>query len=494
MNAPGMAERVASLVDGVRPRLPESLRGEVEALRAGLDEPLRVAVVGRLKAGKSTLVNAILGQRVAPTDVSECTRMVTLFSYGHPQRVEVVLRDGTRREVPLDAEGRVPESVGSPAAEVAWLQVWLTNETLRTMTLIDTPGLASLDTERSAATEELLAAERDSAMAEASADAIVLVLNQNARADELEALQIFQSHGGSPLRSAVNAVGVLTKADQVGGGGAGAWEAAQRLAARQAERFRTELALVVPVIGLVGETAEAALLTEAEAGDIATLTQIPPQRMQMLLLSADRFVNTPARIAPPPRRRLVELLGLFGVEKAVELAKGGVRGAFALRGELARVSGIESVRTALWVTFRRRSGALKAWQALSVLDAISYRVAPLDPVLAQGLRDDVERIRLDPEMHELAELSALQRLRSGVVELPAELAADVERLVGGLGPAARLGAESDDPAHLREAAARGAARWRTFSHGRADPRQAHLARVMIRSYSLAFQQIDEGAR
>ena len=36
-------------------------------LRAALAEPLRVAVVGRVKAGKSTLVNALVGRRIAPT-------------------------------------------------------------------------------------------------------------------------------------------------------------------------------------------------------------------------------------------------------------------------------------------------------------------------------------------------------------------------------------------------------------------------------------------
>jgi predicted GTPase len=482
--------RVAALVDGMRPRLPDQLGAEVDAMRAGLDQPLRVAVVGRLKAGKSTLVNAILGQRVAPTDVSECTRMVTLFSFGHPQRVEVVLRDGGRRDVQLDAEGRVPETVGVAPGNVARLQVWLTNETLRSMTLIDTPGLASLDTERSAVTEDLLAAERDSSTAEAAADAVVLVLNQSPRADELEALETFQSHSGGPLRNSVNAIGVLTKADQAGGGGAGAWEAARRLATRQADRFRNEVAAVVPVVGLIAETAEAALLTETEAAHVASLAGLAPDRLAGMLLSADRFVNADAPLPGPARRRLLDLLGLFGVERAVSLVAGGVQGAFSLRGELSRISGIEAVRQTLWVTFRRRSDALKAWQGLAVLDALSYRV---DAGPARELRDAIERLRLDPGMHELAELGALQSVRSGEVNLPPELSDDVERLVTADGLTERLGADSGDAPDLRAAATRGASRWRTFTQTGADPRQAQLARTMIRSYSLAFQQIEEGA-
>ena len=35
-----------------------------------LDEPLRVALAGSLKAGKSTLLNALVGQDIAPTDAT----------------------------------------------------------------------------------------------------------------------------------------------------------------------------------------------------------------------------------------------------------------------------------------------------------------------------------------------------------------------------------------------------------------------------------------
>ena len=44
---------------------------------ARLDQPLRIALAGSLKAGKSTLLNALVGQDIAPTDATECTRVVT---------------------------------------------------------------------------------------------------------------------------------------------------------------------------------------------------------------------------------------------------------------------------------------------------------------------------------------------------------------------------------------------------------------------------------
>src|SRR5687768_10475222 len=60
---------------------------EVAALRRRLDEPLRVAIAGKVKAGKSTLLNALVGEELAPTDAGECTRIVTWYVDGIAYRV-----------------------------------------------------------------------------------------------------------------------------------------------------------------------------------------------------------------------------------------------------------------------------------------------------------------------------------------------------------------------------------------------------------------------
>ena len=57
-----------------------------------LDEPLRVAIAGRVKAGKSTLLNALVGERLAATDAGECTRIVTWYRHGLGYRVTADLR------------------------------------------------------------------------------------------------------------------------------------------------------------------------------------------------------------------------------------------------------------------------------------------------------------------------------------------------------------------------------------------------------------------
>ena len=92
-----LSTRVATLCDEIASRVGPDVAGQARHIGERLSEPLRVAIAGRLKAGKSTLVNALIGRRVAPTAVGECTRVVTRFRYGPADRVDVVCRDDLSR-------------------------------------------------------------------------------------------------------------------------------------------------------------------------------------------------------------------------------------------------------------------------------------------------------------------------------------------------------------------------------------------------------------
>src|SRR4249920_1421263 len=67
--------------------------------RRRLDEPLRVAIAGRVKAGKSTLLNALVGERLAATDAGECTRIVTWYRHALGYRVTAELRPSGTEEL-----------------------------------------------------------------------------------------------------------------------------------------------------------------------------------------------------------------------------------------------------------------------------------------------------------------------------------------------------------------------------------------------------------
>ena len=75
---------------------------------ARLDQPLRVAIAGKVNPGKSTLLNALVGDHLAPTDARECTRVVTWYRDGPSnRRLSSLRKDGA----PLGSAR--PETQGS---------------------------------------------------------------------------------------------------------------------------------------------------------------------------------------------------------------------------------------------------------------------------------------------------------------------------------------------------------------------------------------------
>src|SRR5580765_7589392 len=153
-------EHRGSLLDEVRRLLTAAIevyRGTPQGERLSgemgrLDEPLRVAIAGKVKAGKSTLLNALVGEELAPTDAGECTKVVTWYRDGITYRVMMHPRDGEPRQVPFsrDAGAIDVDLQGLPVEFVDRLEVEWPSSSLRSMTLIDTPGIASLSIDVSA--------------------------------------------------------------------------------------------------------------------------------------------------------------------------------------------------------------------------------------------------------------------------------------------------------------------------------------------------------
>src|SRR5687767_1767816 len=218
--------------------------------RARLDEPLRVAIAGKVKAGKSTLLNALVGEELAPTDAGECTKIVTWYRDGVTYKVMLYAKaGGAERQVPFTRDsGAIEVDLGSsPAEEVDRLEVDWPSAALKKMTLIDTPGIGSLSTEVSARTTSFLSPDDDRVT---PADA-VLYLMKHLHTTDLDFLAGFHDEEVSQA-TPVNAIAVLSRADEVAAGRPDSMESARKIA----ERYRTDgkvrklVQTVVPVAGL----------------------------------------------------------------------------------------------------------------------------------------------------------------------------------------------------------------------------------------------------
>ncbi|MDT5042376.1 MAG: hypothetical protein QOE51_3361 [Actinoplanes sp.] len=464
-----------SLLDQVRVLLDRAyaeqtdpaLQFRLAEARRRVDEPLRVAIAGKVKAGKSTLLNALVGEELAPTDAGECTRIVTWYADGLTYATTAYLNDGTAEARPFRrVGGAIQIDLGRPAEQVDHLEVRVPSARLRRHTLIDTPGIASLSTDVSLRTMAFLEAEGERA---AQTDAVVYLL-RHMHGSDVRFLEAFHGDGlanGTP----VNAVGVLSRADEIGGCRLDAMAAAARVADRYAhdERLRRLCPVVVPVAGLLG--AAGATLREEEFRALAAVAARPMAEIVELLLTADRFAAS-----DPVRPRLLARLGLFGVRLSVRLIREQkVRDSADLARELTGHSGIDRLREVFTAQFVGRSEVLKARSALAVLDEL---IAP-DSTLAA----DAERIRASA--HEFVELRLLHLVRSGRLPGTEAQLAEMDLLLGGAGgaPYLRLALPADAPdARIAATAAAALARWQGIAEHPFSSRELRTAaRAVARS-------------
>jgi Dynamin family len=118
-----------------------------------------VACVGQFKRGKSTLLNALIGEPILPSGVVPVTSVPTVLRFGENRGARLRLRNGEWTEIAIaDIEEYVSE-VRNPenTKGVAGLEVFVPNPLLaKGMCLVDTPGLGSVFAGNTAATEAFL--------------------------------------------------------------------------------------------------------------------------------------------------------------------------------------------------------------------------------------------------------------------------------------------------------------------------------------------------
>jgi len=480
-----LRERVAWLLHRAAARYADDrdATGALDRARRRLDEPLRVAIAGKVKAGKSTLLNALVGAPLAPTDAGECTRIITWYRDGLTYAVRMHPVDGEPRPAQFR---RGPRALtidldGRDASTVDHLVVEWPSTSLRTMTLIDTPGIASLSTQVSARTTAFLAPDAHPGQADA-----VCYLMRHLHTADARFLEAFRD-GAATSAAPMNAVGVLSRADEIGAGRLAALESAARIARRYRRdpQVRSLCQTVLPVAGLLAETATS--LREDEFAALRALVAVDRPTLDGLLLSVDRFgaPDADVEVDADVRRALLDRFGVFGVRMSIALIRSGqTTSATALARALVDRSGVAALREALVTQFSGRADLLKARSGLAVLSwLLDTRPVPG----AEDLAGEIERIT--SETHAFAEARLLNALRAGAVALDDVAAQDAERLLGGDGadPVDRLGmavedGDAVDDAMLHTAALDALGQWRRRAeHPLASRAAIEAARVVARS-------------
>lgn len=88
----------------------------------------RLAVIGEFSQGKSTLLNALLGEKIQPVRAIPCSGTVTVLKYGTQQRLICRYKDGREEEIPceqyeLKATISEDAAIGSLSDELAHSEI-----------------------------------------------------------------------------------------------------------------------------------------------------------------------------------------------------------------------------------------------------------------------------------------------------------------------------------------------------------------------------------
>lgn len=140
-----------------------------------------VGIMGEFKRGKSTVINALLGEKIAPADVVPASATLNRITYGPVPRATILYKDGHCEEVPVDKIADYVTKISESAAATAELVEQAVVEypcqfCQNNVEIIDTPGLNDDD--------------RMDAISEAvipTLDAVVLVLSASSPFSKSEA-------------------------------------------------------------------------------------------------------------------------------------------------------------------------------------------------------------------------------------------------------------------------------------------------------------------
>lgn len=384
------------LLDDVESMLGLSGAPVLDDLRSALRRPAVIAVAGRVNTGKSTLVNSLVGAKLAPTSAQETTALLCCYVYGAPARAEAVLDSGQLTPIPLGDSGPV---IGTIRPEtIHYLRVYVQAAALRPVTIVDTPGLGSAVTDNSARTESRILGGRDP---QGGPDALLYLIRDSFRPDDVEFIARFRDrHASRPGHGPAPVIGLVAHADNYGGG---PWHSpepvdeATRAAAALAGRMPA-LTAVLPVSGLLAETVRTGVLREQDV-----------RNLRLLQGSDDPHLQFAEHLGPPPGmpmedfRRLTGLIGAYGIR----YGRGHCGSAGQLTEWLHERSGLAQLERTLQTAVTGPAGIARVEELLTGLLAAAR---------SQSWRPEARRLiesaRHAPAFHRLQEEAALDLLRA----------------------------------------------------------------------------------
>ncbi|WP_433222987.1 dynamin family protein [Dactylosporangium sp. CS-047395] len=536
--------RAGAVLDGVPGDEAAHARRILGEVRDRLGERLRVALVGRISSGKSTLANALLRAPLAPTGALELTFNVSRFRHAEQPSLTVHFTDGAEPERHdlghldrLAARARARDAdLRRFLLRIDHLEVGLPNPGLTDYDLVDTPGLDSSLQDDSANALRWLGRSGDditdlSARHASRADALIMVFDRGLAKSDAELLADF-TRAGLGGSGPVTTVGALTKVEYYWPEHPDPIAQGRRVAdmmmrSAGADRLLFELR---PLAGLVA--AAASTFTEEDRTNLQALALVRPELLLSRLRLGPAFAGRDLPELPVERDRRAALLDRFGgwgVWLATELTRAGCTSTEELRAALLERSGLTGFRELLLGHFAARAEVIGLDRVVQEVRSLERPIPPTTPAphtadpsapgttegtaqgttegTTQGATADAAAVAsrravnravaevtgLAVTVHAFAELTVLRDHYAGRLAFGAAETEELLRVLGERGrtPAERLGLPPDaGPDALRGRALRRVEHWATTELTRVHSGRTRVAAGVIRrAYEVLLDEL-----
>lgn len=183
-------------------KLDEIIKSSIE----NLNNPLKAVVLGEVKAGKSTLINALIQKEVAYTNVVEATATILEISYAKDEKIIIEYKGGIKKQInslrdlnKLMDLNRLNQEFFE---DIKSIYISTPTKRLKEITIVDTPGLNTITSENAKRTEDYIK----------NSDVILWVLNAHnlGQTDVIEKIEEVMNFG-KPI------IGIVNRIDEVDG-------------------------------------------------------------------------------------------------------------------------------------------------------------------------------------------------------------------------------------------------------------------------------------
>ena len=150
-------KELASIDLGITKKSLSDLDKIIEHIRA----PLMIMVMGEFSTGKSTFINAVVGEEVTAVNSTPTTAVITKLCYGVQDRILVHFTDGTKKEYELDSFKQLTSKTGTESEDkthenIEYVERQMPLDMLQYVTIFDSPGLNDVNEKHSATTKKFV--------------------------------------------------------------------------------------------------------------------------------------------------------------------------------------------------------------------------------------------------------------------------------------------------------------------------------------------------